>query len=156
MLTRLPWRRSPPRGYIAFPEGEHLHGRRAEIRFSATSSTPWLWHTHYDGAVDGGQEHHKQLAANKATEQWPITKRNGIVLAAEEAEREVLRTNVQRMMSKGDLPLGLFSIETAPAARLVAILDQIKAGGGLKGPAKPLVEAISAELYRRRLDTAAK
>jgi hypothetical protein len=156
MHSRLPWRRSPPRGFIAFPEGEHLTNRRAEIRYEGTSSTKWHWFTFYDDASSGGQEPDKQLAANRATEQWPITKRNGIAKAAEEAEATVLRTNLQRMMNKGDLPLSLFAIEGSTSDRLISILWLIKDGGGLSGPAQPLVDAISTELYRRRIESSAK
>jgi hypothetical protein len=70
--------------------------------------------------------------------------------AAEAAEEAVLETNARRMMAKGDLPLSVFEIETADSKRLVRILDLVKAAGGLNGPAKPLAEACSAELFRRR------
>ena len=93
------------------PESEHLTNRRAEIRYEGTSSTKGHWFTFYDGASSGGREDDKQIAANRATEQWPITKRNGIAKAAEEAKATVLRTNLQRMMQKGDLPVSLFAIE---------------------------------------------
>jgi hypothetical protein len=149
-MSRLTWRRDPAGGYIAYPEGDRLPGRRAEIRYEPTSSTKWRWLTFYEGAVNSGVEATKQLAADRATDQWPVTKRNGLVKVAEDAEQAVLRTNVQRMMSKGDLPLSLFAIETAPTERLHSIIWLVRDAGGLEGPAKPLVEACSKELYRRR------
>jgi len=63
--------------------------------------------------VVGGVEHDKQIAANRATEQWPITKRNRMVKAADEA---VQRSNVQRMMSREDLLISPRDVEAAGPA----------------------------------------
>jgi hypothetical protein len=150
---RLTWHRDGKTGFVAYPEGEHLKDRRAEIRYDATSATKWAWFAHYDGARESGAVHDKQTAANRVNERWPVVKRNGLVRAAEAAEEAVLETNVRRMMAKGDLPLSVFEVATADGKRLVRILDLVRAAGGLNGPAKPLVEACSAELFRRRCAT---
>jgi hypothetical protein len=56
----------------------------------------------------------------------------------EGAEAEALRTKVQRMMSKGDISLILFEIETSSSDRLRKIIAIATEVGGLGGLGQPL------------------
>ncbi len=147
---RLPWKPNPEGGYIAYPEGERFENRRATIRYDETSSIKWQWWIVYDDAKKADHARSKQAAADAATAAWPLMKAEAGRLAAEAAETEALRTLIQRMMSKGDLPLSVFGIEDSDNERLKHIIWLVRDAGGLDGPAKPLVEACSAELFRRR------
>jgi hypothetical protein len=150
MAPRLPWQRNPEGGYIAYPEGEEFPRRVAEIYYDATSATKWKWLVRWEDAVQSNHAHDKQLAANEATARWPIVKRDGIALAAVKAEAVKLQTDVRRVLDGEDVPLTAFGIESANSKKLTRIIDIVKAEGGLNGPAKSLVEACSAELFRRR------
>jgi hypothetical protein len=151
MHLRLPWQRNPKGGYIAHPEGVGFPRRVATVHYDGVSSIKWAWLVRWEDAVESGHKPSKQEAANEATARWPVVVRNGMALAAERAEREKLEADVRRVMAGGgDVPIEHFEIGTADSARLVRILDLVKAGGGLGGPAKGLVDACSAELFRRR------
>jgi hypothetical protein len=149
MHPRLPWQRNPKGGYIAYPEGEEFPRRHATVHYDGVSSIKWAWLVRWEDAVESGHKPSKQEAANEATDRWPVIVRNGMALAAAKAEADKLEADVRRQMTVGDLPLGYF-IDGADSKKLTRILDLVKAGGGLNGPAKGLVEACSAELFRRR------
>ncbi|HYD06020.1 MAG TPA: hypothetical protein VEC60_09845, partial [Reyranella sp.] len=144
----------PEGGFIAYPEGEHLKDRVATISRQDSSSLPWQWWIRYDAAKRADHAMTMQGAADAATAAWPEMKLEAARLAGIAAEEERLRTDVRRMMAKGDLPLSIFGITESDSERLRHILWLIRDAGGLNGPAKPLVEACSAELYRRRLNGA--
>jgi hypothetical protein len=150
MTSRLPWQRNPKGGFIAYPEGEHFKERLATLSFDQTSSIPWHWWISYDAAKKSNHAKTMQAAADAATEAWPRMKAGAARLAALAAEAEALRTNVQRMMSMGDISLSLFEIETSSSDRLRKIIAIATDVGGLGGPGKPLVEGCSAELFKRR------
>ena len=152
MTPRLPWQRNPEGGYIAYPEGEHRKTRRAEIRLYWASDWPWRWWVLCDDARESGHEKSRQIASDRANEAWPRVKERGLVLAIQKAEAEALATNVRRMMSKGDLPLSIFGIEKADSKKLTDIIAIVKNEGSLTGLARELVEACSAELFRRRTE----
>ena len=105
----------------------------------------------YDLARVGGLEVTSQQAADAATAAWPGARARAAELAAAAAATDALDTLVRRQCDRGDLPLSAFEIETSPSDRLRDILWLIKDRGALGGPAKPLADACSAELYRRRL-----
>jgi hypothetical protein len=150
---RLPWRRHHEvRGFIAHPEGGNPPGRYAEVRYEATSSTKWRWSTKYDLASAGGLMPTSQEAADAATAAWPRVKAEAAELAQKAADDDALRTLVRRQCDKGDLPLSAFEIETSSAERLRAIIWLIRdrGPGPIVGPAKPLADACSAELFKRR------
>lgn len=147
---RLPWQRDGKGGFIAYPEGDQFKDRVATLAFDETSSIPWHWWISYDAAKKSDHAKTMQGAAGAAAEAWPLMKAEAARLAALAAEAEALRTNVERMMSKGDLSLSLFEIETSSSDPLRKIIAIAGAAGGLGGPGKPLVEACSAELFRGR------
>ena len=149
-VNRLPWQKHPEGGFIAYPEGERFKTRFAAIGHDQASSVPWQWRIVYDAARRADHAHTKQGAADAVTAAWPAAKAEATRLAGIAAEREALRTNVRPMMAKGDLPLSIFEIATAPSERLTTIIWLVKDAGGLEGPAKPLVEACSLEPGRRR------
>ena len=149
--VRLPWRRHPAlRGFIAHPEGASPPGRYAEVRYEATSSTKWFWLIKYDLVTASGLERTSQEAADAATEAWPRAKAEAAVLAQKAAAEDALRTLVRRQCDKGDLPLSAFELETSDSDRLRNIIWLVKDHGALGGYAKQLVEACSAELFKRR------
>jgi hypothetical protein len=151
MSTRLPWTRNPAGGFVAYPEGETFRARRAELVPNTASHYRWMWRTLYDAAAWAGDCVERQEAADAATTAWPGVKRDAAERAARAAEDEALRTLVRRMCAKGDLTLEVFGIEASDSARLTRIIWLIKQEGGLDGPAKPLVDRCSAELFKRRL-----
>ena len=150
MHDRLPWQRNPKGGYISYPEGDGFPRRHATVHYDSVSSIKWAWLVRWEDAVESGHKPTKQEAANEATARWPVVVRNGMAMAAERAEREKLEADVRRVMAGEDVPIEHFGIGTADSARLIRILDLVKAEGGLHGPARGLVEACSAELFRRR------
>lgn len=150
MTFRIQWQRDGKGGFIAYPEGENLKGRYAAISYSASSSVHWQWWVIYDEARRSDHAHTRQGASDAVNQAWPVMKAEAARLAGIAAEEEALATNVRRMMSKGDLPLSIFGIEASPAKRLTHIIWLVRDAGGLDGPARPLVEACSAELFRRR------
>src|SRR5690242_10670488 len=133
MTFRLPWQRNSEGGFIAYPEGERLKDRVAKINKDETSLVPWHWWISYDDAKRSDHAKAIQAAANAATEEWPRIKAEAARLAALAAEAEALRTNVQRMMRKGDLALSVFGIETASSDRLRKIIALATDAGGLGG-----------------------
>lgn len=106
----------------------------------------------YDKAMASGVAATRQEAADTANDAWLRVRQRGVDQAAADAAEEVLPTMVQRMASKGDLPLSLFEIEASDTLRLQHIIWLLTHGGigSVDGPAKPLVVACSAELFRRR------
>lgn len=150
MTDRLPWQRNPAGGFIAYPEGEQFKDRVATIRHDMTSSVPWHWWISYDAAKKSDHAKTKQAAADAATAAWPLMKADAARLADIAAEAETLRTKVRRMMKLGDVPLSDFAIATSSSDQLRRIIDMAREVGGLDGPGRPLVQACSAELYRRR------
>lgn len=154
MTPRLPWKRNPAGGFIAFPEGESFRTRFAALRRDQTSAIPWQWWICYDDAKRADHAATRQAAADAATAAWPAMKAEAARLAALAAEAEALRTLVQRMMSEGDLPLSLFEIPTAESSKLLRIIDLARSNA-TGGPAQPLVAACSAELFRRRSERGA-
>lgn len=153
MSSRLPWQRNPAGGFIAYPEGERFRDRWAKVEpNTASGQAPWQWLVSWDAGRDHGVAATRQAAADQATEAWPGTRRRGEAIAAKQAEEEALRTLVQRMATKGDLSLSVFGIETSSSDKLRSIIWLLTHGGlgSIDGPAKPLVQACSSELGRRR------
>lgn len=150
MADRLPWQRDGKGGFIAYPEGEQFKDRVATIRYDMTSSVPWHWWISYDAAKRSDHAKTKQEAADAATAAWPLMKAEAGRLAEVAAEAESLRAKVRRMMKLGDVPLGDFEIATSSSDHLRRIIAMAGEAGGLDGPGKALVQACSAELYRRR------
>jgi hypothetical protein len=147
---RFRWQRDGRGGFVAWPEGEALPRRRAELVPNGTSQYRWTWRALYDDAAWAGDCVERQEAADAANAAWPGVKRDAAERAARAAEDEALRTLVRRMCAKGDLTLEVFGVEASDSARLTRILWLIRQEGGIGGPATPLVEACSAELFRRR------
>jgi hypothetical protein len=150
MTIRLPWQRNPAGGFIAYPEGEHRKDRSAELTKHSTGGYSWRWVVHAGAARTGGDAPTQQEGADAAAAVWPAIVAEAERLNTVAAEAERLRTMVQRMCQKGDLSLEVFGIEESATDRLTTIIGLVKDAGGLNGPAKPLVEACSAELFRRR------
>jgi hypothetical protein len=150
MANRIQWQRDGKGGFIAYPEGERFKDRFAAISHDKTSSVPWQWWISYDAAKKADHAKTMQEASDAANAAWPLMKAEAARLAGIAAEEEVLATNVRRMVSKGDLPLSIFGIEASSTERLAHIIWLVRDARGLDGPAKPLVEACSAELFRRR------
>lgn len=151
--TRFPWHRNSAGGFIAHPEGEAATTRYATIERNdiGHGDRSWRWHVFYDASKSfHGYEGSQQACADAAVEAWPRAKADAAQLAAQAADEAALRTMVQRMVTKGDLPLSAFGIEQSSTERLTSILWLVRDANGLNGPAKPLAEAVSAELYRRR------
>lgn len=138
MTSRLKWQRNPAGGFVAYPDGEHLPGRRAELRREGHSrAMPWTWLILCDAARASGVAVDHQEASDRANEAWPRVKAEAAVLSARAAGDEALRTLVQRQVNKGDLTLSLFEIQTSPTERLTQIIWLVRDAGGLRGPAMP-------------------
>jgi len=147
---RFHWQRDGKGGFVAWPEGDALPRRRAELVPNGTSQYRWTWRALYDAAAWAGDCVERQEAADAANAAWPGVKRDAAERAARAAEGEALRTLVRRMCARGEMTLEAFGIEASDSARLTRILWLIRQEGGLDGPAKPLVDRCSAELFRRR------
>lgn len=150
-MSRFQWQRDPDGGFIAYPDGEAFPDRNGQIeKRPHDASWPWVWRARYGEARASDKSKTQQAAADAIREAWPALVERGAELASKAAEDEALRTLVQRMTMKGDLALGVFGIEASDSDRLRRIIWLVKDAGGLDGPAKPLVDACSVELGRRR------
>ncbi len=152
-MERFKWQRDGKGGFVAYPEGEAAKTRSATIRRNNSSGDrPWSWWAGYDTAKRSGIASTQQEAADRVREVWPRLREQAAEDTREAAEREALRTLVQRMATHGDLPLSVFGIEQSDSERLRRIIWLLTHGGmgSIDGKAKPLVDACSAELYRRR------
>jgi hypothetical protein len=150
LADRLPWERGDkPRHFIARrPEGT------AEVWWHPTDTSGpegWRWRVRCGETVDTGSEGSKQDAADRATGAWPT------LVARERARRAKidaaakLEADLTEAHNAGRVDLMAFGVnETSEYQRLVHILDFVRRQGWLDGPLKPLVEAVSNELFRRR------
>ncbi len=149
MSDRLPWQRGDrPKHFIArMPEGT------AEIWWKDLDSSPPTWMYRIEVGETKRQERveDKQRAADRVTELWPDAVRAEQTRVAKlEAKRELEEQLTAANNSRRVDVLAFAINETSDYQRLVDILDFVRKQGWLNGPLKPLVEATSNELFRRR------
>jgi hypothetical protein len=149
MSDRLPWQRGDrPDYFIAtMPDGT------AEIWHQETGAGTikgWTWRIICGETRDSHPASSKQDAADKATEAWPK------VLARERArmtkleDRMKLEEQITAAHRSGRVDVMAFGLMTSDYQRLIDINGFLRKQGWLGGPLKPLAEAVSNELFRRR------
>ena len=149
---RLKWIREKDR-FAAYPVG-HDKPRRAAFIWPNTARTgSWAWTTIWDGwFAESGTGETKQEAADAATGAWWR-------LVATDIPRDV-ETEVAVLVARALVmppPNSLFSEDRDYLVKLNRALAALYAadlrGERLPPPIKNLMENLSAELYRRRINT---
>lgn len=93
----------------------------------------------------------RQEAADRATQLWPDAVREENTRVAKIEARRELEEQLTAGHNSRRVDVLAFGInEAADYQRLVDILDFVRKQGWLSGPLRPLVEATSNELFRRR------
>jgi len=157
-MDRLTWRRGEqPHSFAADLPG----GGTALIYrgFGADQVTPeWRWRIDISGLCETsyGSPPDVQACADEVNRAWPaVAARAAEALAAQEDEKAIVG-----MIEAGlDHPVSIeaFQIETSSSDRLRTIMWHLRRHIGQSGGPpnlQPLIEAISAELYRRRITDA--
>lgn len=94
----------------------------------------------------------KQQAADQATEFWPnVIRREQARVDKIEASRQ-LEQQIDDAYAAGRADVMSFGLGTALYDRLIEINTVLRHRRMLDGPLKPLADAVSAELYRRRVE----
>lgn len=148
MSARLPWARGDRTQHFKakMPEG------MAEVWYGQlgnTGSMGWQFRIAIGQTISVGTGSSKQGAADAATLSWPDIARREQVRVKQEAGRAALHAQIEAA-SGGKLDVMAFGLATSEYDRLLEINDVLRRHSWLDGPLKPLAQAVSAELYRRR------
>lgn len=156
MNRRLPWRRSPGGGFVAYPEGERRADRMAEITRANDGGPDWHWRVLYDIAARWGAADTRQQAADAATEAWAGTMAEAARLEADAAAELELEIACAVAAVDGDARR-LGDIAAAPYSRLIRAnrhlrrhLEAALRDGHDTGPVEAVLRAVSDELASRR------
>jgi hypothetical protein len=149
MPDRLAWQKGDrPQHFIAtMPEGI------AEIWHQETGAggvKGWRYRIKIGDTVHIFTATDKQQAADEANRAWPNVLREERARAGKIEAQDRLEEQLERAHSTGRVDVAAFALGGSKYQRLVDMLDFIRRRGWLGGPLKPLVEAVSNELYRRR------
>jgi|GEM_PF-6546711 len=161
MTDRFKWMRDGPGRFVAYPEGPGFPRRLAEIDYDLTQPQgfQWRWRITYDDAVNHGRVADKQAASDQANALWPEMRQQAHARAAEKRAKEEMEAMVDRQVLVGDVPIDAFQLTSSTSDRLRAIIGHgtrhfVGSGGRpliIPTRLQPLMDACSAELYRRRV-----
>lgn len=148
MADRLPWQRTdqPKRFAAVMPEG------RAEVWWKDRDVTPpsWCYRIQVGKTIGHGTTETNQAAADRATALWPdLVRQEQARVSKIEAQRH-LEHAIEEAHHAGRVDVMAFGLGSSDYARLIAINEILRTKGWLSGAVKPLAEAVSAELFRRR------
>src|SRR5690348_9894407 len=103
---RLPWKRNPSSGFIAYPDGEAHPDRFATVApaINLGGNDIWRWATNYGGARRSGEAATKQDAADAATEAWPSMPAEADALRATSLAKSNIAELVSSAVQTGELP----------------------------------------------------
>jgi hypothetical protein len=151
MSDRLPWQRAdkPGRFVSIMPEG------RVELWYNdegAQMERGWCFRIMAGEAIELVRTYgaEKQAAADEATRLWPGIVRKEEVRVARIEARKKLHQQIGAANDAGTVDVMAFGIGSSDYDRLMEIMTFMSRRRWLDGPLKPLREAVSEELYRRR------
>jgi hypothetical protein len=158
MAERLPWRRDPRGGFIAYPDGDEHPDRCARVYYAPTSTggvNVWHWWTSYGKAHQSGVASSKQSAAEVATTVWPQMAEEAEKTDAAEQEARELVDIIAAAVDDGDATR--LDVANASYQRLINAnwhlrkhLERRLHAGEPTGNVEAVMAAISSELYARR------
>ena len=110
----------------------------------------WEYRIDCGETIQRGRAADKQDAADKATAAWPgAVARERVRIGKIDAKRR-LEEQMTAAWRSGAVDVMAFGIAGSEYQRLVDMLGFMRQKNWLRSPLKPLAEAVSAELYRRR------
>ena len=154
MSTRLQWQPHPEGGFIAFPDGPGRTDRCARLIPQAVGPIgSYTWWVKYDGQSIGSAADSKQAASDEANRAWPRV----IEAAARAAERQAWERHTLDMIAeaeRGEIDPSYFANEAADYENMMWVMQRLRRPPGLTARlsdgAQRIVDALSAEFYRRR------
>jgi hypothetical protein len=152
MSDHLPWQRGDKPGHFIsiLPEGRVELWKEANA--SALLERGWRFRITVGETTElvRTRQEDKQVAADEATRLWPniVRKEQARVAAAEAKER--LHRQIVDAYEAGIVDVMAFGLGSSDYHRLMQIMEFIKRRNWLEGPLRPLRDAVSEELYRRR------
>lgn len=153
MSDRLPWQRGDKPGHFVavLPEGRVELWRDESA--TAQLERGWRFRMIAGETVElvRSRQEDRQVAADEATRMWPnVLRKEQARVAAIEA-RDKLHRQIDAAFEAGSADVMAFGLGSSDYERLMQIMDYLKRRNWLEGPLKPLREAVSEELYRRRV-----
>jgi hypothetical protein len=157
--ARLQWRRVSAGVFYAYPEGpEHKADRHCSVGRFVNQATVdegirWAWKAHWEGRfLVAGIASEKQLAAELATKEWWRS------LRETEAAYQLWQRTLPLIAAAvdGQPDLAAFELAAADRDHLTRVMREVTSkwradGQNQSSGLKPLMAALSAELYARRL-----
>lgn len=147
-MDRLPWKRGElPKHFVA----TMLEGR-AEVWWKERDTSPPTWRYRIDcgKTIKLDNAVSKQQAADQATAAWPDAVREERFRVAKIEESTRLEEQIESAHHAGTVDVMAFGLGSSTYDRLIEINEFLRRKGMLEGPLKPLAEAVSEELFRRR------
>lgn len=150
MPDRIAWQRTdqPDRFAASVPEGG-----TAELWFhaGAQGTRGWHWRIRVGQATESSVSSDRQAASDEANRMLPgILAKERARLVKLEA-RDELHRKIEAAYDAGRVDVMAFAPRSADRDELQAILDFLRHRNWLDGTMQPLREAVSEELYRRRM-----
>ncbi|HTJ58040.1 MAG TPA: hypothetical protein VL418_10805 [Devosiaceae bacterium] len=162
MTARLPWRRQPQGGFIAYPNGEDSPEQRATLFWTPKAAhepegaPEWHWLVEWEGRFRfADNAYSKQQGADRATEAWWLE----IALAdRREREERPIRVFINRLLETGLYDLADIDFQNLPQPQLAKLMDDLTAiwrgqkdGGSIyRKQIHEVIKVLSMELFRRR------
>lgn len=151
MSERIRWQRTDtPQRFTADLPG----GGTAELWHQAGGQTTsgWHWRMRIGETLEAGVARERQQASDEANRMLPgVLARERARVAKLEAKAELHR-RLEAAYAAGGADVMAFAPRAAEREELLEIMDFLRRRGWLDGPLQPLREAVSAELYRRRVE----
>lgn len=146
---RIAWQKTgdPQRLTATVPEGG-----AAELWFhsGAQGTRGWHWRVRVGQAVEAGIGTDRQHASDEANQMLPGVLAKERARLAKIAAKEQLEADLTAARDAGSVDVMAFGLGSSDYDRLVHMLDFLRKKGWLEGSLKPLAQAASQELYRRR------
>jgi len=153
MPERLRWERGSERHhFIAYPTGDRRDGRAEVWWHPKGTDGPASWHYRlvFGETIESHPADSKQHAADQATANWEGVAGRERTRKAKQDEIDDLEAMINAALEVGVVSIAPFRLDSSTYDRLVRINDILRTKGLLQGPLRPLAEAVSGELYRRR------
>ena len=146
---RIPWTKTdePDRFTAGLPDGGTAE---LWLHAGAQATKGWHWRIRVGEATQSGVSTDRQQASDEANRMLPGILAKERARLAKVAAREKLEAELIAAREAGSVDVMAFGLASSDYDRLVHILDFLRKNGWLEGSLKPLAQAASQELYRRR------
>lgn len=151
MTKRIPWQRTddPQRFTAPVPDGGTAEMWHQQTGPQGTAG--WRWRIVIGATRDSGVGNSKQHTSDQANKALPELLAHERARLAKIAARDALHRRLDAASEAGTVDVMAFGLQTMSGGDLQAIMDYLRYTHRLEGTLAPLREAVSNEMYRRRV-----